>query len=76
MTKKLTEGQKRARAVIRAATRRIIAELDEWRDPDRYVDFTADFHLDCIRYDGQLYAGRPWGTSWPIYVHQDSGRSR
>lgn len=72
MTKRLTEGQKRARTVIREATRKMIAELDEWRRNEAYIDFTADFHLACIRYDSSTWMGRPIGCSWPIYVHEKS----
>lgn len=63
MTKKLTEGQKRARSVIKASVREMLRELDTWRSNEAYIDFTTYFHMDCIRRDLC-----PGGQSWPIYV--------
>jgi hypothetical protein len=73
MTKRLTAGQKTARATIRAAVAKMLKELDEWRGA-AYVEFQTDFHLACIRYDTATYQDRPIGCNWPIYVHTDSRR--
>jgi hypothetical protein len=51
MTKKLTDGQKRARTVIKETVRAMLKELDENRSDPAYMDFEAWFHMACIRYD-------------------------
>lgn len=67
MTKKLTDGQKRARAAIKASVRHVLKELDR-RSDEAYVDFATYFHMDCIRYDKAKWYGEPMGMNWPIFV--------
>ena len=55
MSKKLTAQQRMARATIKAAAEKLIAELDETMTGGRYpfrsdcAEFVAHFHLDCIK---------------------------
>lgn len=67
MTKQLTEGQKLARKAIRIAAMEIIRQVDslEWRHD--CVEFSADFHLNCVRYDKGTFYGKPCATGMPVY---------
>lgn len=49
MAKKLTSGQKAARAAVRAAAREVIAKVDSMKGRRESNEFTAHFHLDCDR---------------------------
>lgn len=48
MTKRRTQAQKAAVATVRAAAKKLIAEIDADRDP-RWQRFDAYFHLDRCR---------------------------
>lgn len=68
MTKRLTEGQKLARAAIKASVRKLLKELDTHRSNEAYVDFTTYFHMDCVRYDLAKIYGEPCAMNVPIFV--------
>lgn len=67
MGKKLTDGQKKARAAVRAAAREVIRRVDEMDWRRECTEFAADFHLSCIRYDKALFYGKPASMDMPIY---------
>jgi hypothetical protein len=65
MAKKLTAGQKKARALVRDAAKRVIAELDLYESRRNCVEFDVHFHLSCW----QHMNGNPnHKQGWPVYV--------
>jgi len=68
MGKKLTEGQKLARKIVREAAKQVIAEMDKYEFRRDCVAFDADFHLACWRYDKATFGGRPMASGMPVYV--------
>lgn len=67
MAKRLTEGQKKARAAVRRAAREVIRRVDEMNWRKECVEFAADFHLSCIRYDKAKIYGEPCAMDYPVY---------
>ena len=65
MAKKLTAGQKKVRALVRDAARRVIAEADLYECRRNAVEFDVNFHLSCWEYKD----GNPGHKStWPIHI--------
>jgi hypothetical protein len=67
--KKLTEGQKKARACVRDAARAVLREVDAYDSRRNAVEFTAWFHLDCIMDQSQSF-DKPLKTvlvNWPVF---------
>ncbi len=73
MGKKLTEAQRKARATIRDAARKLIAEFDATSADGKYPyrrncdEFVAHIHLDCIGPAIGHYLGEPIKQNYPIY---------
>lgn len=69
MSKRLTEGQRKARACIRAAVREVIRRVDEFDCRRNGIEFSADFHLSCV-HDQSARFDKPPGTvlvDCPVY---------
>lgn len=69
MSKQLTEGQRLARATVRAAMREVIRRVDEFDCRRNSIQFTAQFHLSCV-HDQSARFGNPPGTNLvdvPVY---------
>lgn len=68
MTKRLTEGQKKARETIRAAAREVVRQVDEMNCRKNATEFTAWFHLDCVSFDERhKYNGHLIGQNVPVF---------
>ena len=65
--KRLTDGQRKARAAVKEAARRVIAEVDALTWRKECVEFRADFHLSCIRYDAATSSLGRVRSDMPIY---------
>lgn len=74
MTRRLTDGQKKARAVVRAAAKKLIQELDAYSGRRESVLFEAHFHLECWRFDKGYAFGFPIKSGLPIYAYSWAGR--
>ena len=74
MAKKLTDGQRLARAAVRAAARDVIKKLDELECRRECVFFETHFHLKCWRFDRGHAFGRPIQSGMPVYAYAWSGR--
>ena len=64
---KLTPGQKAARRAVKAAAKKVIAEVDSMNWRKECVEFRADFHLSCIRYDKGTMNGKAAQCDMPVY---------
>jgi hypothetical protein len=65
MAKKLTEGQKVARKIVRESAKRVIAELDDLTCRRNSVEFETHFHLRCWEY----FNGNPnHKQGSPVYI--------
>ncbi len=65
MSKKLSAGQKKARAMVREAAKRVIAEFDLYECRRDAVEIDIHFHLSPWQHQD----GNPnHKTCWPIYV--------
>ena len=62
---KLTPAQKKVRALVWDAAKRVIAEADSRQTSKNAVEFDVNFHLSCWEYKN----GNPnHKFAWPIHI--------